>query len=240
MTYSSADRGVWPAVPRLPLTVLLCSLAAACGNTDTDASGLGIGDGPDSWLYVQTTVATPDGRTSYLQLVEDLDFDQLDTAQAIELAGNGRVFSNGSRLFTGSAEEPTIQRWLPQPDGSLAPGERVSFANIGLSFVPFGNNFVAADKAYLFDGNAYRAVMWDPDRIELAGEIDLSAVAKDGLLPDIDPGVLRGDKLFALVQQNDFASTNLFRGLQVVIIDTLSDTVEAVIEDTRCVGGFAG
>ncbi len=213
---------------------------AACGSSSDGASDDGPSVTADSWIYVQTTVATPEGRTSFLQLVDNLDFNRLDTSRAVELAGNGRVFSDGRRLFTGSAEEPVIQRWFPDDDGALIPGERVSFSSAGISFVPFGNNFVGVDKAYLFDGVNARALVWNPTTLEVVGEVDLSSVVKDGLFPELDPGVRRGDQLFAIVQQNDFGSTALFRGIQVVVIDTRTDRVVTVFEDERCVGGFSG
>jgi len=207
-----------------------------------DGDGDGDGDsGPDSWIYVQTTVSSPEGRTSFLQLVDQLNFDELDISNALELAGNARVFSDGRRLFTGGAEQPIIQAWVPEANGSLTPGERLSLANLGLSFVPFGNNFVRDDKAYLFDGTSLRAVVWNPDALTVTGEIDLLDLDRDGgrFLPEIDPGVLRGNELFALVQQNDFATASFFRGVRVLILDTEDDTFE-LIEDTRCVGGFSG
>ncbi|MEM6790964.1 MAG: hypothetical protein AAF715_25820, partial [Myxococcota bacterium] len=216
--------------------VVLTATAPACTGGDDGGPGPVASEQP--WVYLQTTVSAPDGRTSFLQLLESLD-DEPDLGNAIELAGNARVFSDGARIFTGSAEEPVIQAWTPTVDGTLAPGERVSFANFGLSFVPFGQNFVGPDKGYLFDGPSARAIIWNPTTLAIRGEIDLSEVVKPDLLPEIDPGVLRDDELFAVVQQNDFGSVNVFRGIQVVVIDTVRDEVVEVFEDTRCVGTFS-
>ncbi|MEM6559575.1 MAG: hypothetical protein AAF605_07300 [Myxococcota bacterium] len=214
-------------------------LATACG--DSGGSG-STGDGPilDSWLYVQTTIEGPDGRSSFLQLLPDLDIDRLDTSNAVELAGNARVFSDGRRIFTGSAEEPVIQEWLVRDNGRLDPGTRVSFAEFGLAFVPFGHNFVSDTKAYLFDGPGARALAWNPRTIELSGTVPLPGIRKEPILPEIDPGVLRGNELFAVVQHNDFGTGAIFEGLQVVVVDTETDQVVSVTEDTRCVGSFAG
>ncbi|MEO0602472.1 MAG: hypothetical protein AAF211_13605 [Myxococcota bacterium] len=190
-----------------------------------------------AWFYVQTTVATPDGRTSTLQLVDDPAFGPLRQDLAVELPGNTRVFSDGQRLFTGSAEAPVLQRWHPTTDGGLRPGERLSLAPEGFTSVPYGNTFAGPDKAYLFDGATARAVIWDPATLTVTGEVDLSVIEKPGLTPAIDPGVVVGNRLFALVQQYDFATNALFRGLQVVVLDIETDEVVAVLEDERCVGG---
>ncbi|MEM9692724.1 MAG: hypothetical protein AAGA56_09280 [Myxococcota bacterium] len=220
---------------------LLVGVLAATTSSCSDDTTIDLGPPSDaSWLYLQTTIADPEGRTSYVQVLSSFD-EAPDLDRAVELAGNARVFSDGRRLFTGGAEAPIIQEWFPSTDGQLIPGERLSLAGEGLAFVPFGNNFVAEDKAYLFDGPNARVLIWDPTLLEARGEIDLSPVRKGDLLPEIDPGVLRDDGLlFATVQQNDFGSVNVFRGIQIVVIDTIEDRIVAVHEDTRCVGSFAG
>ncbi|MEN0061004.1 MAG: hypothetical protein AAGA48_02580 [Myxococcota bacterium] len=217
--------------------MLIILFAAACTSEPEPTRP---NESAESWIYIQTTVATPEGRTSYLQLRKDLDFALLDLSEAVELPGNARVFSDGRRLFTGSGEEPVIQQWFPRNDGTLEPSERLSFANAGLTTIPFGNNFVANDKAYLFDGSVPAAFVWDPESVTVKDSIDLSPIVKENLTPAIDPGVLRDGLLFAAVQQYDFATNQLFRGIQVVVIDTTTDTIQTVLEDDRCVGTFAG
>ncbi|MEM6927024.1 MAG: hypothetical protein AAF602_08860 [Myxococcota bacterium] len=226
-------RIVLPRVGYAVATVAWVSVAAC---TPDSGGGAGLATS-GSWVYVQTTVATPDGRTSTLQLTDDPAFGTLRRELAVELPGNTRVFSDGRRLFTGSAEEPVLQRWHPTTDGGLVPGERLSLAAEGFTSVPYGNTFARADKAYLFDGATARALIWDPATLTVTGEVDLSAIEKPGLTPALDPGVVVGKYLFGLVQQYDFATNALFRGLQVVVIDVDTDTVVAVLEDERCVGG---
>ena len=189
-----------------------------------------------SFWYVQITVATPEGRTSFLQLIDSPDREEVGLDNAIELPGNARVFVDGNRIYTGSAEAAVIQRWYPEADGSLTPGERLSFAGSGLGAVPFGNNFISEDKAYLFDRS--RVLMWNPTALTLAGEIDLSALIMPDLVPEIDPGIMRDDLLFAVVQQQDF-SGDFNRGIQVVVLDTVRDEIAAIIEDERCIGSFS-
>jgi len=220
---------------RLP-GIVVFFLVAACADRAPESRALPAAEG--SWLHLQTTVATPDGRTSALQLIDDFGIDEIDTSAAIELPGNARVFADGSSLFTGGAEEPIIQQWIPHEDGTLGPGERLQLSNLGLTAVPYGHNFVAPDKAYLFEGSLLAAVVWDPSTLTVTGEIDLSSLMSDGMLPTLDPGVLRGDRLFVLVQLFDFVTGDLYRGTRVAVIDTRTDTVEAVLSDERCVGGL--
>ncbi|MEM7137714.1 MAG: hypothetical protein AAF500_14115 [Myxococcota bacterium] len=235
-------RGWMPLAPVLAAFALL----AGCGGDPATAPDPGPDAGPGpgpmpgpppSFWYVQTTFATPDGRTSFLQLIASPDQERVTTDNAIELPGNARVFVDGNRIYTGSAEAPVIQRWFAETDGSLTPGERLSFAATGLNAIPFGNNFISPDKAYLFD--RFRVLMWNPTTLTLAGEIDLSSLVMPEFVPEIDPGILRGDLLFAVVQQQDFAG-DFNRGIQVVVIDTTRDEIAAVLEDDRCIGSFAG
>ncbi|MEM9066922.1 MAG: hypothetical protein AAGE52_00410 [Myxococcota bacterium] len=230
---------------------LLVALLSGCGGDDDAPVDAGARDAappdgsdastePAAFWYVQTTIASPEGRTSYLQLVDEIEGRTIGTENAVELPGNARVFVQGNRVFTGSAEEPVLQRWFPQADGSLEPGERISLAALGLSFIPFGNNFISDDKAYLFDGSGgIRVVIWDPAALEIGDQIDLRPLMKPDFLPEIDPGVLRDDLLFVVVQQQDFAG-GFFPGIQVAVFNTATDEIEAVIEDERCVGGFSG
>ena len=210
-------------------------LVVACSNSSEVEPGQ-IPPPAASFWYVQTTVATPEGRTSFLQLIDSPDREAIVLDNAIELPGNARVFVDGDRIYTGSAEAPVVQRWYPEADGSLTPGERVSFAASGLGAVPFGNNFISEDKAYLFDRS--RVLIWNPTALTFTGEIDLSALVMPEFIPEIDPGILRGDLLFAVVQQQDFAG-DFNRGIQVVVLDTVRDEIAAIIEDDRCIGSFS-
>lgn len=221
-----------------PLLVALAGCAeSSAGEGDAAADAPPVSD--EFW-YVQLTIAMPEGRTSYLQLLDSIEGRRVGTENAIELAGNARVFVQGNRIFTGSAEEPVIQRWMARPDGSLEPGERISLAALGLSFIPFGNNFISDRKAYLFDGSAgLRTIVWNPSALEVTGEIDLTPIRKPEFLPELDPGVLIDNLLFAVVQQQDFAG-GFNRGIQVAAFDTETDTIAHTIEDDRCVGNFSG
>ncbi|MEM8608728.1 MAG: hypothetical protein AAGF92_16610 [Myxococcota bacterium] len=213
----------------------LCALLLGCGGSSDPPQATPEPDG--SFWYVQTTVANPDGRTAFLQLIDSPDIATVTTDNAIELPGNARVFVDGNRIYTGSAESPVIQRWFANEDGSLTPGDRLSFAASGIGAVPFGNNFITEDKAYLFD--RFRVLLWNPSTMTLRGEIDLTAIVIPPFVPEIDPGIRRGDLLFAVVQQQDFAG-DFNRGIQVLVLDTVRDEIAAILEDDRCVGTFSG
>ena len=219
----------------------------ACQEDDNNTPGPGEA-GPGTFFVIQTTVESPEGRTSFVQLKENLDFEALSLDSAIELPGNARVFlseHNPSAIFVGGGETAQIQKYEITEGGTLTPGTTVSFANFGLTYVPFGNNFVSKEKAYLVFGEGGQILIWNPTSMEVVGEIPLDDPRlQKGYTISIDPGVVRDDgRAFFLVQQQDFGdptSDGLFAGMQVLVVNTQTDRIEAVIEDPRRVGGFSG
>lgn len=241
----------WTAASTWMVFLCLAFFATACdsGGSDDDVSPEENGGGEAPSLFaIQTTVEAPDGRTSFVQLKEDLNFDELSIDEAMELPGNARVFLSeyhDTEIFVGAGQSAEIQQYAVSEGGTLTPGATVSFVNFGLGFIPFGHNFVSEDKAYLVDAEGGQILVWDPSSMEVRGEIPLDDPRlQKGYTTYIDPGVVRDDGFaFFLVQQHDFGDLSpdgVFAGTQVLVVNTATDAIEDVIEDTRCVSGLSG
>jgi hypothetical protein len=176
----------------LPLLTLLLALAA-CGERggarDPDAHG-----GP---VYaVMYEVYDDAGSTSYLSLLDSLDVEEVDLAQAREF-GRGRAFIQGyqGKLFVGDAESPTVTRYALSDDGALIEEGTISFANYGLDagqFDTWNVTFIGPDKAYLLDFKEGTTIVWNPATMEIVGDIPApEALHRPGLSLEGTPGVVR-------------------------------------------------
>lgn len=228
------------------LASALLVLGAACGGDDSgegdgdDGGQVDSGPPPDLWL-VQATVETADGRTSYVQTVPSIDVDAIGNEEAVEIAGNGRVyFHDPALVFLGGSESPEATRFTIEDDGALTPGDAVSFASAGFNFLPYGNTFASAERAFLLDGLSLAGMVWNPAEGTIGDFLDLSSLAREGFEVTTDPGIVRGDRLFVPLQYSNPASLDIFPGVAVAVLDVESAAVLAVLTDERCIGGYTG
>lgn len=212
----------------------------ACGDNAEPFTDEPPTPGPsDRWL-VQTTVEGPSGRTSYAQVAASLETAN-DLARAVEIAGNGRVYFRApDLLYMGSPESPVITRYTIEDDNRLAPGARLSFVMAGFSSLPFGNTFASDQRALLLDGDSLTGAIWNPAQGTLSGELDLRQLDRADLDLAIDPGVVRGNRLFVPLQYTNFSQLAVFPGVAIAVIDIASAAIVNVITDARCLGGFTG
>lgn len=77
-------------------------------------------------------------------------------------------------MFVTNAESPTIARF-DEVDGELVHGERVSFANFGLSSLFFPPTIVSDTKAYYLDPSSLQIIVWNPSAMETIGALPLAA-----------------------------------------------------------------
>jgi hypothetical protein len=134
-----------------------------------------------------------------------------------------------------------VRRYTIEEDGgAFTPGAQVSFAASGFPALPFGNTFVSAERALLLDGPTSSGVVWNPRDGTVGDAIDLDSLVREGFELGIDPGVVRGDRLFVPLQYTDFGTLSFFPGVAVAVLDLATATVAAVLTDERCVGGFTG
>ncbi|MEM7435795.1 MAG: hypothetical protein AAF436_11630 [Myxococcota bacterium] len=222
------------------LLLLILLAASACGDDATGSGGTGGGNDRDESWAVQTVVQTPDGRTSFVQLVDSPGTEPLDLALAREVPGNGRLYLLDGVAYLGEPEGLTIVRTRPGEEALEDDSERLSFAGAGLTFLPSFAVLASDDEAFLLDAPGGVGYGWDPSEMVLGRQIDLSAIRKDGFEPAIETAVVRDGLIFFVVQQVNALGVQAFEGLQMGIIDLELGELTDVIEDFRCIGTRSG
>ena len=211
-------------------------LLSSCGN---DSGAGSPGERNESWV-VQRVVEGPDGRTSFVHLVDSPGTEALDLSTAREVPGNGRLYLLNGTAYLGDPEALSVVRTRPGELTLVDDSERLSFVGTGISFLPSFAVWVSPEEAFLLDGVGTTGYGWNPTEMTLGREIDLSAIRKDGLEPNIETAVVRDGLLFFLVQQVNVLTLETFEGLQVGVIDLEAGVLSEVLEDSRCIGSRSG
>ena len=122
--------------------------------------------------------------TSFVSVVPSLDVERIGLDQAREKDGRASVMAIDNYLYVASSSAPVIERFAVQPDGSLVEAGRLSFANYGLpeffSIDAWGNIPISPTKAYVFNGSTGAHVVWNPETLEIVGEIPGPEVLRPG------------------------------------------------------------
>lgn len=213
--------------------------SAAGGSAGSAGSGSSTEDGA-RYLVVTQIDAGSDMRQSYLNLTSSFDGDtEIDPTQGVEIQGYTLPVVFDGAVYVPDPLGPTLTRYTVNDAGALVEGERLSFAALGVSGVSGeAIHIVSADKAYLFDTDGLRAIVWNPTEMSLTGsEIDLSALERDGYRPfvfmeDFNKKV-RGSRLFAPIAWYDVDFNSRYSA-GVLVMDTESDNVVSVLDDDRC------
>ena len=229
----------------LVMVVLMSPLALAAGCSDNDSSRGSNGNASGPLYLVATQVPTLDDvGVTYLLLVDSLEATEApDYDNSVALDGFASVFGvDGQRDFwVGQFETPVITRWRIEDDGTLTRGDQLSFAALGVASTAEDSGvvtFVSDTKAY-FPAPG-RLIVWNPQTMEITGEIDLGVEAlSDDLLPQgVGSFALRSDGMLMIPvhwSSRDFVT--LGDRVRVITVDTSTDTVVEVAEDDRC--GYA-
>jgi hypothetical protein len=213
------------------LIALCATVLSGCGDESKTTQ-------PDvaTELYsIGAIVQNPEGRTLLVQTLGSLDHD-IDNSRALEFSGNARHWSNGGAVFIGLAEEPTIEKYVPDSSGALVSAGRVSFLSHGLSAIPAGNIFLSETKAYLFAESQYQVIVWNPSTMEITGEIQLSSLKMDGYDIELWRATRAGSRVYAPLRYVNFDAKEILHRVSLVDIDADRDEIIAVAHDDRCVG----
>ena len=214
---------------------------AGSGSLDHGEGGAEGGDaGTSNPLYaVMYQVYDDAGSTSYLNLLDSLDIDEVDLSQAREFGG-GRAFiqSYEGKLFVGDAESPTVTRYAVGEDGELVAEGRLSFANYGLDsgqFDAWNVTFISPTKAYLLEFREGTTIIWNPETMEIIGDIPpADEFYRDGYSFESTPGALRDGKLFRTVSWVNYDDAEYSTDFLLAIYDVDSDEILELVQETRC------
>ncbi|MEM9073819.1 MAG: hypothetical protein AAGE52_35335 [Myxococcota bacterium] len=219
---------------RIALT-LLC-LIFACGDDDSssDAGGDAAANVP-ARFGIASVVIQPNGtRTLYVQGIPSLDAGPFNNERAIEIPGNGVVIGGDGRMFVGLAESPEWVRFERGDDGALAETGRVSFLNVGVSRIDFGNVYVDEDTAVSVFPQQNVAVVWNPSTMEVTGEIPLPHLEVDGFDVEVFTTVTHNGLVYVPGRFGNLLRGEVMPRVMTTILDPDSLSIVGVAEDERC------
>lgn len=191
-----------------------------------------------------------DLQSSYTAVLPALDGTANAALQAgYESEGFVMPSSHDGFVFIPGGPSPTITKYAVDAQGAFSEVGQVSFGAYGVTNVnrgPFvGSDMVAPDKAYYFDLATQQVILWNPEAMELTGEvIDLGGVLA-GVEPVWQPRVFlnygegfakqRGNRLFVPVRwQNPDDLVGFVRPMGgLLVIDTDTDSVVHLLEEPR-------
>lgn len=238
---------------------LAVSSLTACGDDDENNSGNNDGGndtggeddggdddgGDDNANLIERLFAMgirlrlPDGTTTatYLKTYESLQGVSSVTVDttATELEGQRRFTKINGGILVESVDQPSIQRYDFDTSRGLVAGATMSLA--GRGFTQAGFTFVVNDtKAYNVSYTDLASAVFNPQTMLLATEqtLDLASVRKTGFVPNAIHMEANGDRLFIAVAFWNPEAFSVAENLTVAVVNTTTNTLETVIEDTRC------
>jgi hypothetical protein len=223
------------SISRLSTLIALGLSLSLFGCSDNDS-----GDSPDkeagpaSNYALSSVVYGDDASSTYVNLLEDVDAEEVDFKSAREFAGSADMWWHEGALFITDEESRTITKYLVK-DGKLDPQGEVNFGNFGLtSFGMWLNAFVAADKAYFLNGSS-GYIVWNPETMEIGDTIDLPELPdREGL--KAFPGYsdrassVRDGLLYQPFYYTDETYFQFAPATSIVVMDIATDEVVDVLE----------
>lgn len=211
----------------------LCALVA-CTAKDPGDPPAGAAEG----YVLGSVVITPDGRTTYFQILPDLDPEgPVTNDRAVEAAGNGVLLTRGRDIFLGLAEAPEWVRYTVGEDGTLSETGRMSLAGQGFSFVDYGNAIVADDLAVSVSSESMVAVIWDPSAMKIVSTVELPHLAREGYATEVFTTVAHDGRVYIPGRWADWEGGRVYPTVQLTILDPYAGEVLGVAEDERCISG---
>jgi hypothetical protein len=213
----------------------------ACGDDDASAAMSDAGPREDerdepvgSRGYLAASVVFGDVTNSYVTTLDSLELDEVPLQGAREFPGWADAWVHAEHVFVSDGEAPQVTRYEVGDDGALVEGDTVRFE--GARSAAFWTNlFVAQDKAYLFEVDNRRVVVWDPERMEIGSEFELPVQIDRGAqllqVPSTDrSSLVRGKRAYVPMIWADFDEFSISDDSIIVVIDIESDEVVDVIE----------
>jgi len=190
--------------------------------------------GGSRYVLASVVIDADGGRTTYVQTLDSLDAGPFTNAAAIELPGNGTVLAHGGSFYVGLAEEPTWIRYSLDEAGALAESGRLSLANLGAGYIDFGNAIVDDETAVSVLSNPPTAVVWNPDTMEIRGEIPLPHLARPGYELEVWTTVAHQGRVYVPGRWSDWGGARIYPGASLTILDPKAMAIAGVAEDDRC------
>ncbi|MHA7629886.1 MxcI protein [Corallococcus sp. M7] len=218
---------------RLSTAAIALSLFAGCGDEEEEGT-----NGP---LYAITTqMLAEDPSDSYVLVTPDAEkAASLSLDGAIKIKGRalGVGIPKTGSVYVVSDESATVTRYTLNSAGKLEAAGTVSFSSQGVtSLGEYQANFqfVSETKAYFFDGNAAKIVIWNPKEMSVTGSLGLDALVIPDTVMAFSGAVVRtGGQIIMPVGWRPVEGNAVTKKAGVVAIDTATDAVSLATDD-RC------
>ncbi|NRD58431.1 MxcI protein [Corallococcus exiguus] len=220
---------------RLSTAAIALTLFAGCGDDEEEGTDT---DGP---LYAITTqMLAEDPSDSYVLVTPDAEkAASLSLDGAIKISGRalGVGIPKTGSVYVVSDESATVTRYKLNSAGKLEVSGTVSFSAQGVtSLGEYQANFqfVSETKAYFFDGNAAKIVIWNPTAMTVTDTRSLDAlVLPDTVMAFSGAVVQTGGQIIMPVGWRPVEGNSVTKKAGVVSIDTATDAVTLATDD-RC------
>lgn len=194
-------------------------------------------------LYaVYWRVNTPDGRTNYVSLVNDVMEGKVDPANALEVSGKSRFFAqqDAGYFIIGDGEDLSFTRYNISEDGSsFEEAGKFSLSNKGVTSLQRRNVFLSDTKAYYIDNTQGQIVIWNPQEMTITNSFDLPKEFANGYKGfttqlGFSGYQVNGNRLNIPVGWINFENNTHLDKTGLAVINVESDQVISYNEDTRC------
>lgn len=186
---------------------------------------------------------TPDGRTNYVSLVDDLTKNvEVDPAKALEVPGQSRFYAQpkSEYFITGNGEDLTFTKYnISDDDNSFVEGDKLSLANEGVTSLQARMVFLSDTKAYYVDNTQGQIIIVNPKKMEITGSFDLPKQFADGYKGfstqlGFNGYQLNNNRLSIPVGWVNFEAATHLDKTGLAVVDTQNDKVVSYSEDSRC------
>lgn len=204
----------------------------ACGTDEADAPQTGS-------IALGSVVISPDGsRKTYVQTVVSLEDGPFDTANAIEIPGHNVMMARPPHLYVGLMERPVWQRYTLQDGGGIALDGEVSFVNLGVRSLDYGNVIVDEDTAVSVIGEIAKAIVWNPKTMQIVGEVALEHLQRPaGYMLESFTVTAHEGRVYIPGRWTDWLTEEVLPGVSITVLDPDKLEVVGVAADDRCTSG---
>ena len=224
------------------LALAALALAASCsGEADDEPNDEMDVEAGERYFFVHR-VRTPDLRTFFGTLLNDLEPSTVDLTRSLELTGLSRFFPFEGKVFGFDGDSNVVTRFRIEDDefvpDTLEDGSAARFSMAGEGVKGFNNLvvFVNSERAYFIDGLALgQVVVWNPSEMRVVSSFLVPEFSRNGFTLSVGE-ILRVDDLILLPV--GFVNRNLLMlepKTQLAVFSATEDRLIAFIEDERCV-----
>src|SRR5262245_27232432 len=178
-----------------------------------------------------------DARTTYVQAISSLDDGPYDNSAAIELPGNGVILAGSDDFYVGLAEEPTWVRYTLDKHGEIEETGRLSLANYGVAAIDYGNVLVDERTAVSVLSDPPLAVIWDPSKMIIKGEVELNQLEREGYELEVWTTVAHDGLVYIPGRWADWDGARVYPEVSTTIMDPKAMKVLGTARDERCTSG---